>query len=125
MQCTVASLEQMGPVVCHLLQYAQSSRSLNEEKCYYLRLILNELITNGFKHGGGRQNAVRVDVDVVDGHVEIIVDDGGLGLTREQLVGSTDVYSESGRGLTIVRGLCQSVELNDRGNRVTAKLSLQ
>ncbi len=124
MQFTVASLDQMGPVVCQLVRQTQASRPLDEETRYYLRLVLNELITNGFKHGGGQKNAVRVDVNVEDSKVRITVDDGGAGMRPEHLGRSADISSESGRGLAIVRGICQSVELNDRGNCITAHLPL-
>ncbi len=124
MQFTVASLEQMGPVVCQLVHQAQASRPLDEETRYYLRLVLSELITNGFKHGGGQKNSVRVDVNVEDNGVRITVDDGGAGIGPEQLGRAADVFSESGRGLAIVRGICQSVELNDCGNCITARLPL-
>lgn len=124
MQFTVASLDQMGSAVCHLLHHTQAARPMDEETCYYLRLVLSELITNGFQHGGGKRNAVRVDVSLEDNGVRITVDDGGMGIGPDQFGRAADVTSESGRGLAIVRGLCQSVELNDRGNCITARLAL-
>lgn len=124
MRCKIASLDQMGAAVGSLLKYAELSTRMNEETSYYLRVILSELITNSFKYGGGMENQVRVEVDVKDGNLVVTVDDGGRGFDSANLGNCADITSESGRGLAIVKGLCQSVELNPVGNRVTARLAL-
>ncbi len=124
MRCKIASLDQMGAAVGSLLKYAELSARMDEETSYYLRLVLSELITNSFKYGGGKENQVRVEVDVKDGDVIVTVDDGGHGYNIANVGVCADIYSESGRGLAIVKGLCQSVEMNPVGNRVTARLAL-
>jgi anti-sigma regulatory factor (Ser/Thr protein kinase) len=125
MRCKIASLEQMGPAVGSLMKYAELSARMNEETSYYLRVVLSELITNSFKYGGGNQNQVKVEVDVRDGILVVTVDDGGRGIDSKVIGNCADIYSEGGRGLAIVKGLCRSVELNPAGNRVTASLALQ
>jgi anti-sigma regulatory factor (Ser/Thr protein kinase) len=125
MRCKIASLDQMGAAVGCLIQYAELTAALNEETRYYLRVVLSELITNSFKYGGGGRNQVKVEVDVDDGRLVVTVDDGGRGISPNELGRSPDIYSEGGRGLTIVKGLCRSVELNPAGNRVTACLAIQ
>jgi anti-sigma regulatory factor (Ser/Thr protein kinase) len=125
MRCKIASLDQMGAAVSGLIQYAELSAAMNEETRYYLKVVLSELITNSFKYGGGGKNNVKVEVDVDDGNLLVTVDDGGRGIDPKAVGRCADIYSEGGRGLAIVKGLCQSVELNSAGNRVTACLSLQ
>lgn len=125
MRCKIASIEQMGPAVGHLMKYVELSTALNEESRYYFRVVLSELITNSFKYGGGSDNQVKVDVDVDDGSLVVSVDDGGRGIDPTVIGRCSDIYSEGGRGLAIVKGLCNSVELNPAGNRVTACLSIQ
>jgi anti-sigma regulatory factor (Ser/Thr protein kinase) len=124
MRCKIASLEQMGAAVGSLAKYAEITATMNEETKYYLKVVLSELITNSFKYGGGCENQVRVEVNVKDGNLFVTVDDGGRGIDSISLGRCADIYSEGGRGLAIVKGLCQSVELNPAGNRVTACLSL-
>lgn len=124
MRCKIASLDQMGAAVGSLLKYAELSAKMNEETSYYLKVVLSELITNSFKYGGGKDNQVKVEVDVKGNDVIVTVDDGGRGIDSRQLGSCADIYSEGGRGLAIVKGLCQSVELNPTGNRVTAHLAL-
>lgn len=124
MRCKIASLDQMGAAVKSLLKYAELSARMDEESSYYLRVVLSELITNSFKYGGGDENQVRVELDVKDGDLVVIVDDGGHGFDTANVGVCADVSSESGRGLAIVKGLCQSVEMNQVGNRVTARLAL-
>ena len=124
MRCKIASIEQMGTAVGHLMKYVELSTALNEESRYYLRVVLSELITNSFKYGGG-YDQVKVDVDVDDGKLVVTVDDSGSGIDPTFMGRCSDIYSEGGRGLAIVKGLCNSVELNPAGNRVTACLSIQ
>jgi anti-sigma regulatory factor (Ser/Thr protein kinase) len=124
MRCQIATIAQMGEAVKGLLKYTELKVKLSEESSYYLRLVLNELITNSFKHSGSG-NTVRVEVGVNDSMLEISVEDGGKGIAdRSRLGQCSNSSSESGRGLAIVMGVCSSVELNAEGNRVTARLSV-
>ena len=124
MRCQIATLAQMGEAVNGLLKYTEMNVKMSEESSYYLKLVLNELITNSFKHSGAN-NTVRVEVGVCGTTLEISVEDGGQGITDRSKLGScADTYSESGRGLAIVKGLCISVDLNEAGNCVTARLSV-
>jgi anti-sigma regulatory factor (Ser/Thr protein kinase) len=107
------------------MKYAELSTAMNEETRYYLKVVLSELITNSFKYGGGGENQVKVEVDVDDGHLLVTVDDGGRGIDPKEIGRCSDIYSEGGRGLAIVKGLCRSVELNPAGNCVRACLSIQ
>jgi two-component sensor histidine kinase len=125
MRCKIASLDQMGTAVSHLIKYTEHSAAINEETRYYLKVVLNELIMNSFKYGGGDHNQVQVAVDVDDGSLVVTVDDGGRGIDPEAIGHCADIYSEGGRGLAIVKGLCSSVQLNNAGNRVTACLAIQ
>jgi two-component sensor histidine kinase len=125
MRCKIASLDQMGPAVGNLMKYAEISTAMSEDTRYYLRVVLSELITNSFKYGGGYENQVRVEVDVKGNSLVVMVDDGGRGIDSATVGNCADIYSEGGRGLAIVKGLCKSVELNPAGNRVTASLSIQ
>jgi len=124
MRCNIASLEQLGTAVGNLTKYAELATAMSEEKTYYLKVVLNELIINSFKYGGAQENQVKVEVDVKDDNLLVTVDDGGHGIESSVLGRCADVYSESGRGLAIVKGLCQSVELNPAGNCITARLSI-
>ena len=124
MRCQIASIAQMGEVIKGLVQYAEMKVPLSEENSYYLRLVLSELITNSFKHGCACK-AVRVEVGVRSDGLEICVEDSGRGIGDRTAVGLVpDATAESGRGLAIVKGLCSSLDFNETGNRVTARLSV-
>jgi len=67
-------------------------------------LVLNELVTNSFKHAfpNGRRGQVRVSVHSdSEGLVEMIVTDDGVGADAEDLAG------KSGAGLVLTRGLVE------------------
>lgn len=124
MRCQIISITQMGEVIKGLVQYAEMKVPLSEENSYYLRLILSELITNSFKHSHA-SNAVRVEVGVRCDMLEISVEDAGRGISDRTSIGLVpEITAESGRGLAIVKGLCSSLDFNETGNRVTARLSV-
>jgi anti-sigma regulatory factor (Ser/Thr protein kinase) len=124
MHCNIASLKQMGAAVSNLTKHTELSVVMTEETRYYLKVVLNELIINSFKYGGPWVNHVIVSVDMLGESLAITVDDGGCGMDPSTAGFRADIYSEGGRGLAIVRGLCQTVEWNPAGNCVTAVLSL-
>ncbi|EFC90654.1 signal transduction histidine kinase [Dethiosulfovibrio peptidovorans DSM 11002] len=77
-------------------------------------LIVNELVTNAYKHAfsGRESGTVKVDFRSENGNVSLIVSDDG--------VGCDDLDKEDSLGLTVVRGLVRQiggglVVLSDRG----------
>jgi two-component sensor histidine kinase/ligand-binding sensor protein len=74
------------------------------KKAFSLGIIVNELLTNSFKHAfGGRKNGrVSISIDREDDTVVVIVQDDGVGF------GENDVRSDSpGFGLTVVKMLVE------------------
>ena len=124
MRRQIASVSQVNEAVKGLMKETDQKIHLSEETSYYLRLVLNELIINSFQHSGA-DAAVRVEVGINDTALVISVEDSGRGIANRAALGiCADTASETGRGLAIVKGLCTSLELNDRDNRVTARLPL-
>ncbi|RSN62301.1 MULTISPECIES: ATP-binding protein [Actinomadura] len=85
------------------------------------RLVVCELVTNGYRHGEG-PIVVRLFRDERDGLVVIEVWDGGAG---RPVVRPPDRAGTSGRGLRLVSGLVHAWgvrELNEGGKATWAKL---
>lgn len=70
------------------------------------RVILNELIINGFLHGNRccRDKNIRLSVTLENGNLAISVEDEGAGICQEELPQLPKLCTH-GRGLTIVERL--------------------
>lgn len=74
------------------------------------RLLLSELVTNAILHGGGRDAAspVHVELTLLRGRLRVTVCDDGPGFTPEDLPGSVRGV-EGGRGLEILAAVADRV----------------
>ncbi len=120
-----------------LTETGESLRSLQDEvlraaaaagfpdaSAFPLRLVLEEAVTNAFKHGGaeGQPPAVDVDWRVTPERITISVDDHGPGFDPDAVPDpTTDDRLElpSGRGLLLIRAYMTDVAFNELGNRIT------
>jgi len=110
------------------LRVEGDSPSLGEKKGFAFALVLNELLTNAFRHGfpEGRPGRVTIRIQVLDPHVLVQVADDGVGTAgrpRPEIVGS---------GLSIVGALVKdelsgTVEHNatESGTSVTLRFPLE
>ena len=78
---------------------------------YDTKVVLNEIVVNGMKHGNSFDSGkkVSVKIEVTSLHkFQITVSDEGVGFVPS--VNKVDFESESGRGLFIVSKLCKSFD---------------
>ena len=103
----------------HELCYALEPVALSIDVAIPLGLVLNELVTNAFKHGVSQDGSVRLEVMVTrqaDGRAELVVADKGPGLSEGPKTTSL--------GLRMVRLLVKQVKgdlriENDEGAKFT------
>jgi len=91
---------------------------------FALRLVLEEAISNAFRHGNKSKPDLHVDVEwaVEPDRVVISVEDQGAGFDPESLPDPTDddrLELPSGRGVMLIHAYMTDVSYNERGNRVT------
>ena len=73
-----------------------------------IQIAVSEAVANAVEHGyDGSGGEIRVDADIEDGELEIVVADGGHGFTREPRGGL-------GRGLALMRAGASAFEVRDR-----------
>ncbi|WP_297689512.1 ATP-binding protein [uncultured Anaerococcus sp.] len=79
-------------------------RNYDEDYIFKLRLILDELTTNSYKHGNmkDRLKLIEICVKLTDNYSYIKVKDQGKGICRKE---STDLFAENGRGIRLVESL--------------------
>ena len=87
---------------------------LTAEECFDIRLVLDELLINSVLHGNDEDpnKFIYINVNVSQKNILVDIKDEGNGFSIENSKGEyDDIYSETGRGLQIVRGLCSSMEV--------------
>lgn len=123
--------------VTTILNTLKRSYGLNTDQCFDIKVILCELLQNAIKHGNDCdiRKKIRVDVWLQENSkvLGITVKDQGCGfdplntmnLKFSRIPGCDPMsMDESGRGLFIVKNLCDFMEFSERGNSITVKKRL-
>lgn len=104
---------------------------------FEIKVILNELILNAVKHGikGDNNKYVEVTASITkDNCVLLVIEDEGDGYDYHCLLngmcsqletGNIFDAKETGRGILIVKNLCDSMTFNKKGNRITVLKKLR
>lgn len=96
--------------------------NINQNAFYDIKLILNELVVNGIKHGNEHDSNknVHFEVNITEDKITISVVDEGNGITHNCKDCNPIDMVTSGRGLYIVDKLTQELIIKD--NKVVAVL---
>lgn len=87
-------------------------RYYEENQIFRIRLILDELTANSYKHGNKRDKSRLIEISIVfdDSYLLIKVKDEGKGINPSN---TTHKFSESGRGIDLVKKLSDKVIINN------------
>lgn len=126
-----SNLENVGNAVKSVIDYLKSiCGPLDECLLFEIKVILNELISNAIKHGNKEddQKFVKISAQLKNyKDLFIIIEDSGEGynyndvLAMPACTGDTEDINdlkETGRGLLIVKNLCDEIKFNKKGNKV-------
>ena len=129
--CIPSSVSSIGIVVNELINSLQIGYGgINECTLFELRVILNEILVNAVRHGNRDDEGkiVKIKAGISErGLMFIIVEDEGCGYDfsdtcncRKPCCEVTDPLdiNENGRGIMIIRSLCDKVKVNSRGNKI-------
>ncbi|NMA66006.1 MAG: ATP-binding protein [Clostridiaceae bacterium] len=116
--------------VNRILGIIQKTSKIDNEQCFDVKVILNELLQNAIKHGNDYDNNKKISIDVwiKDKFLYITVEDQGGGFDPQSILDiklnrlsdcNPMTIDETGRGLCIVQKLCDCIEFNSSGNTVT------
>lgn len=124
----LTSIDDIKRVVSGVLAGVEKHRPLNEEYRYNISLIINELLVNCFVHAKpSKTSPVIFKAGIRNGYLVISVTDSGGGFEYEKVcpgVSGDMLLKERGRGLTLVRALCQEISYNSVGNSVEVKIAI-
>ena len=126
----LTSIDDIKEVVSGVLSGVEKLKPLTDECRFNISLVIKELLANCFEHAMPSKNMpVELKAVLKNDLLAIGVTDGGGGFEYERVCGniSTDedaLLKERGRGLTLVRALCQEICYNSVGNSVEVKIAL-
>jgi len=118
------SLADLGKTNTSIIECINSMVETDEPTRYTVKLILSELIINGFIHGKAEELNLEIAIDAENSILEITIEDGGAGFDVVHSVREPNVDSEQGRGLILVRAFSHDVVYNNIGNKVKATVTL-
>jgi len=118
--------------VADLLSDAFDQLGLDEEAVFDIRLAVQEAVVNAVEHGNRSDpnRMVHVLCQVDDDAITVTVTDEGDGFDPSAVPDPTqpeNILREHGRGIFLMRNLCDDVRYNEKGNAVTMfkKLSVE
>ncbi|MCR4435195.1 MAG: ATP-binding protein [Clostridiales bacterium] len=138
--CTISSdLSNIRGIVQNVLDFLETSfGEIEESNIFEIKVILNELILNAIKHGNHCESCKCVKITAgltEDACVFFIVEDEGAGydytgILENSRAGAQDFgdlcnIKETGRGLLIIKSLCDKIKFNQKGNKVIVLKRLQ
>ncbi|MEZ6060667.1 MAG: ATP-binding protein [Planctomycetaceae bacterium] len=99
-------------------------RAFSSKDVFAMRLAMEEALTNAIKHGnrGNHTLNVRIECDISDERVRVVVADEGTGFNPDDVPDPTlpeFIGRAAGRGLILMRAYMDLCRYNDRGNQIT------
>ena len=121
---TIPSDTAKGREVQEQIVGGMESRGYAPRDVFGVRLALEEALVNAIKHGNkmDRDKVVRVQWQIDEVHVRVVIEDQGEGFTVEEVPDPTDeenLDKPGGRGIMLMRSFMTLVEYNESGNRLT------
>lgn len=106
----------------HIMSDVQAS-GFGEEDMFAIRISLEEAIVNAIRHGNRLDAAKRVKIEseIGPGHVEIMVEDEGIGFDRQAVPDPTaaeNLCRPSGRGILLIESYMTKVNWEAGGKRM-------
>ena len=124
----LTSIDDIKRVVSGVLNGVGKQRPLNDECSFNISLVINELLVNCFEHAKpSKKSPVIFKAGIKNGFLAICVTDSGNGFEYEKIctnLSGDTLLKERGRGLTLVRALCQEICYNSMGNSVEVKIAI-
>lgn len=132
-----SNINNVGATVKDIINSVKAAYGpLDEDTLFELTVVLNEILLNAVKHGNKQDETKQVKIAAgIDksGFACFIVEDEGCGYDYDSLCSrktgcdeGDDICSimESGRGIMIVKNLCDKVRVNSKGNKIVVMKKL-
>lgn len=120
-------------MIQEMMNCIKSWKALSDDDEYEFQLILNELIANGTVHGnkGLCTKAIIALIEAIDLEtICITIQDEGTGFNYKDIFNGAypcdlSLYSERGRGLKLIKLICDDIAFNQSGNQIRISKSIR
>jgi len=132
-----SNINNIGSIVQSVIDYLHNIYGpLNECDLFEIKVILNELILNAIKHGNKEDDKKFVEIYAElknQKDLFIVIEDSGEGYDYDDVLSipactdsKQDIceLKETGRGMLIVKNLCDEIKFNKKGNKVIVVKSI-
>jgi serine/threonine-protein kinase RsbW len=127
----------LGEVVKEMLECITNVCTCVDECIQFeLKVILNEILINAIKHGNTYDESKNIEIEMslsCNDVLSICVKDEGCGYNYKKACNCHKPYNEAddisnidegGRGILILKGLCDNVEVSRKGNKIKVSKSI-
>ena len=128
---SISEITDIRTVVDAVIDAVKRECALSEEKQYKIKLVMNELLTNCFKHAKpSKEKPVQVEAAIEANSLSFSVQDKGDGFDVGATVAYESdrneemIYRDSGRGLLLARQMASELKFNEKGNLALARIDL-
>jgi len=135
--CVPSSINYIRTIVTEFLDNLENIYGQVDECILFeLKVILNEVLVNAVKHGNkeDEKKQIKIKASISDeAVVNIVVEDEGNGYDYEAVCNCSKPFcegedpleiSECGRGIMIIKSLCDNVKVSEKGNQIILAKSL-
>jgi len=110
--------------VAEMLSSVLDEMGLSQDNAFDVKLATQEAVVNAVEHGNGcdPRKKVHIRCERNGNAIVMVVSDEGEGFDPSRIPDPTlseNILKEHGRGIFLMRSLCDCVRYNDKGNEVT------
>jgi len=122
----ISELEKVEKFINEILK----EYDLDEKYFNRIYVCVSEAVLNSIKHGNknDKNKTVSIGINCNMNEINVLVEDEGKGFNINKLKDPTlrrNLKKESGRGIFIIKNLCDKLEYNEKGNRIQFKIKCQ
>lgn len=109
--------------ICRQILAEVKTGNFGDEDLFGIHLAMEEALINAIKHGnkGNPNEQIDIEYTITPDEFHISITDNGAGF-KPGIVpdprSRENIYKSSGRGMLLMRSFMDTVEYNDKGNRV-------
>lgn len=123
LQIKVPSLVENIRIVESFIDNAKEKHNINDDIYGNIMIAVTESVNNAIRHGNreDKNKNVLLSLELNDNRIKFIVQDEGPGFDYENLADPTapeNLNKPGGRGIFLMKNLCDEVHFGDEGRKV-------
>lgn len=119
---SIPSLIENIKIIESFIDNAKEKFHINDDIYGNIMISVTECVSNAIIHGnqGNAKKTVKLELEFLDNQLKFIIEDEGEGFDYEHLQDPTspeNIQKSGGRGVFIMKHLCDEVDFKDQGKK--------